>query len=112
MIQLYGTTEQNMNSVERMLHYTKLPVEGSKMKPRPVAPSWPSRGAIRFENVNFSYRDGLPLVLKGVTFMVQPGEKVGIVGRTGAGKSSLLQALFRCVGQTNILLCFVSDAII
>jgi ATP-binding cassette, subfamily C (CFTR/MRP), member 1 len=106
MIQLYGTTEQNMNSVERMLHYTKLPTEGSKMKPRPMTPSWPSAGAIRFHNVHFAYRNGLPLVLNGVTFMVQPGEKVGIVGRTGAGKSSLLQALFRYVVHTSRLTIF------
>ncbi|ELU42646.1 cadmium ion transporter [Rhizoctonia solani AG-1 IA] len=56
---------------------------------------WPQQGGIDFRNVALRYRDGLPLVLDGLTFDVKPGERVGIVGRTGAGKSSLLTALFR-----------------
>jgi ABC-type oligopeptide transport system ATPase subunit len=59
--------------------------------------SWPTEGAIEFENVQLRYRPELPLVLKGVSFKVRPGEKVGIIGRTGAGKSSITQALFRMV---------------
>lgn len=50
---------------------------------------------MQFRNVALRYRDGLPLVLDGLTFDVKPGERVGIVGRTGAGKTSLLTALFR-----------------
>ncbi len=57
----------------------------------------PSRGAIEVEGVKLAYRPGLPLVLKGLDLTVRGGEKVGIVGRTGAGKSSLGQALFRLV---------------
>jgi len=56
---------------------------------------WPSRGTIEFSNVWMAYRDGLEPALKGVSFTVKPGEKVGIVGRRGAGKSSILIALFR-----------------
>jgi ATP-binding cassette, subfamily C (CFTR/MRP), member 1 len=85
MVQLYGTTESNMNSVERSLYYTKLPAEGLGTKPRSTPPFWPSAGAIRFDHVDFAYRQGLPLVLKELSFTVKPSEKVAIVGRTGAG---------------------------
>ena len=56
--------------------------------------SWPSKGAITVDKVEMAYRDG-PLVLKGVSFSVEPGEKIGIAGRTGSGKSSIMNALFR-----------------
>jgi ATP-binding cassette subfamily C (CFTR/MRP) protein 1 len=97
MVYLYSTVEQNMNSTERMLYYTQLPAEGQKVTPRKPPASWPSSGAIQFAGVQFAYRHGLPLVLDGISFSVKAQEKVGIVGRTGAGKSSLLQALFRYV---------------
>jgi ABC-type multidrug transport system fused ATPase/permease subunit len=97
MVQQFATNEQNMNAVERLLVYTELPPEGIRTTPNDPAPSWPEHGAVQFNNVELAYREGLPLVLKDVTFEVKPGEKVGIVGRTGAGKSSLLQALFRMV---------------
>lgn len=57
-------------------------------------PSWPHAGVVQFENVSLSYRDG-PLVLKNVSFTINAQEKVGIAGRTGCGKSSLMVALFR-----------------
>lgn len=57
--------------------------------------TWPDKGTVEFENYAVRYRPGLDLVLKGVNFAVKGGEKVGIVGRTGAGKSSLTLALFR-----------------
>ena len=56
---------------------------------------WPDKGQITMDNVCFQYSSDLPLVLKDLTFSVQPAEKIGIVGRTGAGKSSLLSVLFR-----------------
>ncbi|KAF4589934.1 hypothetical protein EYR38_009229 [Pleurotus pulmonarius] len=95
VVNLFAENEQNMNSVERMLVYTELPPEGDQAKPSNPPPSWPSEGEIEFTDVNFGYRDGLPSVLRDVCFRVRPGEKIGIVGRTGSGKSSLLQALFR-----------------
>ena len=93
----YAQNEQNFNAVERVLYYTELPKEGEATTPNDPPPSWPEAGAVEFKDVVMAYRPGLPAVLKGVTFQVKPGEKVGIVGRTGAGKSSLLQALFRIV---------------
>lgn len=57
--------------------------------------SWVKEGSITFENVKLKYREDLDLVLKGTSFKIKGGHRVGCVGRTGAGKSSLLQALFR-----------------
>jgi ABC-type multidrug transport system fused ATPase/permease subunit len=59
------------------------------------ARSWPQQGVIKFDNVMMRYREGLPLVLDGCTFNITAGERVGIVGRTGSGKSSLVVALYR-----------------
>ncbi|KAI0701717.1 multidrug resistance-associated ABC transporter [Earliella scabrosa] len=97
IVTTYAQNEQNFNAVERVLYYTELPSEGDATTPNDPPPSWPDAGAIEFKDVEMAYRPGLPPVLKGVSFEVKPGEKVGIVGRTGAGKSSLLQALFRIV---------------
>ncbi|KAJ7746241.1 multidrug resistance-associated ABC transporter [Mycena metata] len=97
MVSFFATNEQNMNSVERIITYAELPAEGDPTTPNDPPSSWPESGEIKFKSVEMAYREGQPLVLKGVTFDVRPGEKVGIVGRTGAGKSSLLQALFRMV---------------
>ncbi|TBU42097.1 multidrug resistance-associated ABC transporter [Dichomitus squalens] len=93
----YAQNEQNFNAVERILYYSELPSEGASTTPNDPPPSWPESGAIEFKDVEMSYRPGLPPVLKGASFQINPSEKIGIVGRTGAGKSSLLQALFRVV---------------
>lgn len=83
-----------MTSVERTIEYTKIEPEAPLEKPdeRPQE-SWPHKGSIRFYNVSLSY-DNKP-VLSNLNFEIKAGEKIGIVGRTGAGKSSLVQALFR-----------------
>jgi len=97
MVSQFAQNEQNMNAVERVLVYTDLPPEGDAQTLNDPPACWPENGEIKFMEVELSYREGLPLVLKGISFEVKPGEKVGIVGRTGAGKSSLMQALFRVV---------------
>lgn len=89
----------NMNSVERILHYTDNPdPEEPRGKQLTVPPgSWPSAGKVQFSKLCMRYRPGLELVLHDLDFTVEAGEKVGIVGRTGAGKSSLMLALFRMI---------------
>ena len=91
--------ETQMTSVERVLEYCKLDQEPPAQVPptyRPPA-NWPSRGHIIFNNVCMSHSTDpdAPLALKHITLTIQPAEKVGIVGRTGSGKSSLIQTLFR-----------------
>lgn len=90
--------ENSLNAVERVGTYIDLPAEAPDIieSNRPP-PGWPSGGLIRFEDVVLRYRPGLPAVLRGLSFTISPSQKVGIVGRTGAGKSSMLNALFRIV---------------
>jgi ABC-type multidrug transport system fused ATPase/permease subunit len=86
-----------MSSVERILYYShNIESEAPSEIPEkdPPAGSWPTEGTIQFRNASMRYRDG-PLVLKGVSLDVKPGEKVGVCGRTGSGKSSLMISLFR-----------------
>ena len=96
-----STTELSitMNSVERILHYVNdddpEEPEGKKLVEPPSG--WPNAGQIKFDRLSMRYREGLDLVLRGLTFTVEGGQRVGICGRTGAGKSSLLLALFRMV---------------
>ena len=85
IVSQFAMNEQNMNAVERVLHYTDLPPEADLETPNDPDQSWPAKGAITFKNVDLAYRPGLPLVLKDVSFAIRPQEKVGIVGRTGAG---------------------------
>ena len=62
-----------------------------------MPPFWPIQGAVSFHRACVQYRAGLPLALDNVSFEMQPAEKIGVVGRTGSGKSSLFSALFRMV---------------
>ena len=88
--------ENLMTSVERVMEYTQLDQEATPSTPA-LSPGsdWPSQGVIRFSDVRLRYAQGEKEVLRGVNFQTAPHEKIGIVGRTGAGKSSLLTALFR-----------------
>jgi ABC-type multidrug transport system fused ATPase/permease subunit len=84
-----------MNSVERAEEYVKLEPEAATHVPDRDVENWPSQGKISFRNVCMRYRAGLPNVLNGTSFEIKGGEKCGIVGRTGSGKSSIIVALFR-----------------
>jgi len=89
--------ESQMTSVSRIKEYSELPEEPAResapgCKP---APSWPEAGEIEFNQVNLRYFENEEPVLKKLTFKIRAGEKVGIVGRTGAGKSSIIAVLFR-----------------
>ncbi|KAF5944081.1 hypothetical protein HYC85_018158 [Camellia sinensis] len=98
VLRLASLAENSLNAVERVGTYIDLPSEGpSIIESNRPPPGWPSSGSIKFENVVLRYRPELPPVLHGLSFTVLPSDKVGIVGRTGAGKSSMLNALFRIV---------------
>ena len=89
---------KEMSSIERLHEYAKWrDHERDWDSPSPEQPNWPRSGGVEIENVRVRYRPGLPLVLKGLSFMVSGGEKVGIIGRTGSGKSTLLLALMRII---------------
>lgn len=90
--------ETNIVSVERVLEYARLPSEAPEVisKNRPKI-SWPAHGAVEFRHYSTRYRPELDLVLKDVSISIKAHEKIGVVGRTGAGKSSLTLALFRII---------------
>lgn len=98
VLRLASLAENSLNAVERVGTYVELPSEAPPVveNSRPP-PGWPSSGIIRFQDVVLRYRPELPPVLHGISFTIGASEKVGIVGRTGAGKSSMLNALFRIV---------------
>ncbi|KAK4055619.1 hypothetical protein OIV83_000165 [Microbotryomycetes sp. JL201] len=99
MVRQISEAENDMNSVERVLHYgNHLEQEApAVLEDRRPENKWPSQGAINFDKVVMRYRPELPPVLKGLSLSINAGEKIGVVGRTGAGKSSIMQALFRIV---------------
>lgn len=107
LVRSTSDTETNLVAVERCFEYARVPQEAPWENPdfKPD-PSWPTAGKVVFEEYSTRYRSDLDLVLKEITCAFNPGEKVGIVGRTGAGKSSLTLALFRiieaCNGAINI----------
>ncbi|EGW31568.1 ABC transporter [Spathaspora passalidarum NRRL Y-27907] len=96
VVRLYSTVEMNMNSMERLQEYLDVeqepPYEIKETEPRS---SWPEHGRISVKDVSLRYAPELPRVIKNVTFDVEPCNKVGIVGRTGAGKSTIITAFFR-----------------
>ncbi|OTB05798.1 hypothetical protein M426DRAFT_72650 [Hypoxylon sp. CI-4A] len=89
--------ENGMNAVERLQYYGTQLEEEAPEHTIDVRPSWPEKGEIIFDDVEMRYRADLPLVLKGLSMHVRGGERIGIVGRTGAGKSSIMSTLFRLV---------------
>ncbi|KAF8892115.1 multidrug resistance-associated ABC transporter [Infundibulicybe gibba] len=93
--------EQNIVSVERILHQTEVapeaPQEIPENKPNDV---WPNEGQVEFREYSSRYRPELDLILKDISMIIKPKEKIGVCGRTGAGKSSLLLALFRIIEPT------------
>ncbi|OQV05977.1 ABC transporter transmembrane domain-containing protein [Cladophialophora immunda] len=93
--------ENNMNATERLHFYGTQLEEEAPLKGAEVPDHWPQTGAITFNKVEMRYRPGLPLVLHGLDFQIRGGERIGIVGRTGAGKSSIMSALFRLTELTS-----------
>ncbi|EJD45804.1 ABC transporter [Auricularia subglabra TFB-10046 SS5] len=98
MVRQSAEVENDMNGTERILYYAQN-VEQEAAYDLPEhkpPPTWPAEGRIELNDVKMAYRPGLPLVLKGITMSTKPSEKIGVVGRTGAGKSSIM-LLFRIV---------------
>lgn len=91
----------NIISVERINQYMHVPSEAPKIieSNRPN-PSWPAIGRVELQNLQIRYREDSPLVLRGISCVFEGGHKIGIVGRTGSGKSTLIGALFRLVEPT------------
>ena len=99
MVRQSAEVENDMNGVERIVHYAngveqEPPHEVDDFKP---PPEWPSEGKVELREIVLKYRPELPPVLKRITMSINGGEKIGIVGRTGAGKSSIMVALYRLV---------------
>ena len=87
-----------MISVERILQFTNIPSEAPLViEDHRPKPEWPTDGRIELENLHVQYNPALPMVLKGITCTFPGEKKIGVVGRTGSGKSTLIQALFRVV---------------
>ncbi|XP_013781403.1 multidrug resistance-associated protein 1-like [Limulus polyphemus] len=98
LVRASSDVETNIVSVERCLEYTTAPTEAAwYCESNKPDKSWPRSGNVVFDNYTTRYREGLDLVLYGLSCNVHAGEKVGIVGRTGAGKSSLTLSLFRII---------------
>lgn len=90
--------ENKMISVERILQFTNIPSEAPLViEDHRPKPEWPTDGRIELENLHIQYNPALPMVLKGITCTFPGEKKIGVVGRTGSGKSTLIQALFRVV---------------
>ncbi len=91
----FSKSKSKMTSVERINEYASLDDEESSTNKLKPSLNWPENGQISFENVSFAYDKNLPDALKNVSFKLNAKEKVGVVGRTGAGKSTIFQTLFR-----------------
>ena len=101
-VKMIAAVEAQMNSVERILFYAENiePEAPDVIEGVDPEESWPSKGAIEIKDMSLRYRDG-PEVLKHLNVTIEAGEKIGVVGRTGSGKSSLMNALFRIVELAN-----------
>ena len=96
-VQLMSETENLMTSVERVVTYTQLASEPgySNSNESPPSCTWPCKGDLFLEDLSLRYVDKGPRILKNITLTIKDKEKIGVAGRTGSGKSSILAALFR-----------------
>lgn len=92
-ISYYANLEMDMNATERVIEYSRLPIEDQSGDRPPAA--WPTEGRLAVDKLVAGYASDLPPVLRGLSLQVEKNQRVGVVGRTGAGKSSLTLALFR-----------------
>ncbi|ODM97614.1 Multidrug resistance-associated protein 1, partial [Orchesella cincta] len=103
LVRIFSDMETNIVAVERLKEYSNVvqeaPWETHERFKKPEK-EWPQAGKIVFDSYQTKYRPGLELVLRNVSCTINPGEKIGVVGRTGAGKSSMTLAIFRIVEGT------------
>ncbi|CAF1436131.1 unnamed protein product [Rotaria sordida] len=101
LVRTSSEIETNIVSVERINEYAELNPEAPwEIPAKKPSPHWPTNGSIQINELSMRYRENLQLVLKDVTVNVEDGEKIGIIGRTGSGKTSLCSALFRIIEPT------------
>lgn len=97
-VRIFSDLESRMTSVERLQFYCDLqPEKNYTSEPIELSEDWPNSGELEFKNVSLRYADHLPLVLKNVSFKIKSGSRVGLVGRTGSGKSTIFQSVYRFV---------------
>ncbi|KAK7692904.1 hypothetical protein QCA50_004540 [Cerrena zonata] len=106
-----GLIENGSVAVSRIHEIVTLPAESDKAKSAEVPAEWPSQGEITFDNVKLRYKTELPHAIRGVSFQVKPGSKIGICGRSGSGKSSMVLALLRGLDDTLISGHIVIDGV-
>ncbi|TRY91587.1 hypothetical protein DNTS_021753, partial [Danionella cerebrum] len=97
LVRMTSELETNIVAVERVSEYTEIKNEAEWVTSTRPPDDWPSAGNIRFDNYKVRYRPELELILHGISCDIRSTEKIGIVGRTGAGKSSLTNCLFRII---------------
>ncbi|XP_058507568.1 canalicular multispecific organic anion transporter 1 [Solea solea] len=97
LVRMNSELETNIVAVERVNEYTKIDNEAEWVNDNRPPVDWPEEGGLQFENYKVRYRPGLDLVLHGINCDIKSSERIGIVGRTGAGKSSLTNCLFRII---------------
>ncbi|KAL3354286.1 hypothetical protein AABB24_018769, partial [Solanum stoloniferum] len=89
-------------SIERLEQYMRIPSEESEiLQINSPLPCWPTRGKVEIRDLKVRYRPNAPLVLQGISCTFEGGQKIGVVGRTGSGKTTLISALFRLVEPTD-----------
>lgn len=99
LVEAVVNAEAAITSVERCLQLTNLKPEGKQVGELDdgLGGNWPAEGKLEFRNVAARYRDGLPLAAKNMSFVLNPKARVGVVGRTGSGKSTITSILFRLI---------------
>lgn len=95
-LRIMADTESNMNAVVRLYQYIdENPAEKDFEEPRPAQNPWPNHGIYDVKQISYKYRPELPLVIKRISFDIKENAKIGIVGRTGSGKSTMTLGLLR-----------------